>query len=791
MSNRSRLAVYAGLATLLCSAALGPVFGGLSWLLPVAGAIAIVAGVGELGRRFGVPLALTPLLAAGGVLVYVTTIFANRSAIGRVLPGPGALATLRQLVQEGFADIRVLSPPVPSRTGMVLITVVGVAAVALVVDLLAVTLRHASLAGLPLLALYAVPAAVVVDGVGWLPFVLGGVGYLGLLLADSRDRLARWGRPLGLGRAATAATPDAVEYAETSPLAAVGRRIGVAALGVAVVVPALIPGLHPGLFGGGGNGLPTVDGTDTVSTYNPIARLQGYLLDKNPKELMRVTTSDPDPGYLRMVALDVFDGSTWSESPLTVSKESRISKGRLPVPDGLSPDVDTTKIETKIKVRDLDVHWLPVPYPATSVKVKGWNYDKATATIFSTRSSSRRLSYSVVSRKVTPDPAQLRKAPAADPRLEPFREYPGDLPDSVLSTVAGIVSEAPDDYSKALALQKFFRSFRYDVTAPPGNSESALENFLTRRSGYCEQFAAAMALFARVAQIPARVAIGFTRGERQGDGSWRVTTADAHAWPELYFEGAGWLRFEPTPLGEGRAVDPRYAAPGETGGSLGAFGDPSEGDAKTPAGKDPVRGKLDAELTDDLVPLPPPDLKLAESQHSGGPPLRLVLLGLLAVALAAFAPVSRAVLRRRRWSGTSSPVGHAHAAWAELREDATDLGHPWAASDSPRAAGGSLVRRAGLTGAAAEAVLRLVRAEERARYSRSPADAGELRGAVAEVRAALSQTATRGRRWQARLVPRSGLRLAGAAASVGADALDAVDLAAARLRGRLLRRTAA
>ncbi|MGI8699296.1 MAG: DUF3488 domain-containing protein, partial [Mycobacteriales bacterium] len=189
MSNRSRLAVYAGLATLLCSAALGPVFGGLSWLLPVAGAIAIVAGVGELGRRFGVPLALTPLLAAGGVLVYVTTIFANRSAIGRVLPGPGALATLRQLVQEGFADIRVLSPPVPSRTGMVLITVVGVAAVALVVDLLAVTLRHASLAGLPLLALYAVPAAVVVDGVGWLPFVLGGVGYLGLLLADSRDRL--------------------------------------------------------------------------------------------------------------------------------------------------------------------------------------------------------------------------------------------------------------------------------------------------------------------------------------------------------------------------------------------------------------------------------------------------------------------------------------------------------------------------------------------------------------------------------------------------------------------------
>jgi len=790
MSNRSRLAVYAGLATLLCSAALGPVFGGLSWLLPVAGAIAIVAGVGELGRRFGVPLALTPLLAAGGVLVYVTTIFANRSAIGRVLPGPGALATLRQLVQEGFADIRVLSPPVPSRTGMVLITVVGVAAVALVVDLLAVTLRHASLAGLPLLALYAVPAAVVVDGVGWLPFVLGGVGYLGLLLADSRDRLARWGRPLGLGRAATAATPDAVEYAETSPLAAVGRRIGVAALGVAVVVPALIPGLHPGLFGGGGNGLPTVDGTDTVSTYNPIARLQGYLLDKNPKELMRVTSSDPDPGYLRMVALDVFDGSTWSESPLTVSKESRISKGRLPVPDGLSPDVDTTKIETKIKVRDLDVHWLPVPYPATSVKVKGWNYDKATATIFSTRSSSRRLSYSVVSRKVTPDPAQLRKAPAADPRLEPFREYPGDLPDSVLSTVAGIVSEAPNDYSKALALQKFFRSFRYDVTAPPGNSESALENFLTRRSGYCEQFAAAMALFARVAQIPARVAIGFTRGERQTDGSWRVTTADAHAWPELYFEGAGWLRFEPTPLGEGRAVDPEYTVtpnnpgPGPTTGSGGD--DPGD-----PTAKDPILSKLDRTLEDDTVALPPADLKTADGERSSSPVLRLVLLGLLVAALVAFPAVSRAVVRRRRWAAATSPAGRAHAAWAELRDDASDFGHAWAGSDSPRAAGSGLIHRAGLGGAAAEAVRLLVGAEERARYSRQPADAGDLRAAVGSARAALRARATAGRRWQVRLVPRSSMALVGMAAGTMADTFGAADLALARLRGRMLRRSPA
>jgi len=790
MSSRTRLTIFSALATLLASAAMGAVFDQLSWLLPVLGVIAIVAGIGELSRRFGLPAFLGPVLAAVGVLGYVTAVFAGEPAIGRLLPGPAALASLREQVTQGFGDIRVYAAPVPTRSGMVLITVVGVAAVALVVDLLAVTLRRASLAGLPLLALFAVPAAVVSKGVGVLPFLLGGIGYLGLLLAEGRDRLARWGRSLGGRRAANAPTAYAFEFAESSPLATAGRRIGVAALGAAVVIPALIPGLHPGLFGaGGGNGLPTSSGSDTVATYNPIARLKGYLLDKHPRELMRVTTSDPNPDYLRMVGLDIFDGTTWSESPLSVSKESKISKGRLPAPDGLAPDAGTAQAESRIKVGDLDVHWLPAPYPAKNVKVKGWNYDKATATIFSTRSSTRRTSYTVVSRKVTPAPDQLRRAPAAGSRLDPFLKLPGPLPDAIVNQVNAIVAGQPDDYSKALALQKFFRTgFRYDVTVPAGNGVSALENFLRDKAGYCEQFAAAMAIFARQANIPARVAIGFTRGERQDDGSWRITTADAHAWPELYFEGAGWLRFEPTPLGEGRAVEPGYTA-GASGPASGTSIQPGRPDPGTGSPSGGLDRKLDR-LEPGTGPVPPADLKVAKSTGSG-PPLELVLLGLLALALMVAPALGRAITRRRRWSRAGTPVERAHAAWAELRDEASDFGHAWAPSDSPRAAGSGLIRGAGLSGAAVEAVRLLVRAEERARYSRSPADAGELPTAVARVRAELAGRATRARRWQARLVPRSSLVLAGAAAGAAADALDAADLLGARLRGRLLRRPAA
>ena len=58
---------------------------------------------------------------------------------------------------------------------------------------------------------------------------------------------------------------------------------------------------------------------------------------------------------------------------------------------------------------------------------------------------------------------------------------------------------------------------------------------------------------ARLSGIPSRVAVGFTRGTKQKDGSWLVTTHDAHAWPELYFQGYGWLAFEPTPRADGQA----------------------------------------------------------------------------------------------------------------------------------------------------------------------------------------------------------------------------------------------
>ena len=80
-----------------------------------------------------------------------------------------------------------------------------------------------------------------------------------------------------------------------------------------------------------------------------------------------------------------------------------------------------------------------------------------------------------------------------------------------------------------------------------------------------------MAVLARLLRIPSRVVVGYTAGTRTGPGpaktgagNYVVKTSDAHAWPELYFRGLGWLRMEPTPsgtgIGQGTAIPPSYSA---------------------------------------------------------------------------------------------------------------------------------------------------------------------------------------------------------------------------------------
>ena len=103
-------------------------------------------------------------------------------------------------------------------------------------------------------------------------------------------------------------------------------------------------------------------------------------------------------------------------------------------------------------------------------------------------------------------------------------------------------------YDIALDVQDILRTYAYepDMTGVCGDRPGA-ECLFAERKGFCAHYASAMAVVLRTLGIPTRIVHGYLPGESEGDGAWVVPLQAAHAWVEVWFEGAGWIRFDPTP----------------------------------------------------------------------------------------------------------------------------------------------------------------------------------------------------------------------------------------------------
>jgi len=97
------------------------------------------------------------------------------------------------------------------------------------------------------------------------------------------------------------------------------------------------------------------------------------------------------------------------------------------------------------------------------------------------------------------------------------------------------------------ALTLFNRDFIYSLE-PPLLAADAIDDFLfSTRIGFCEHYASAFAFLMRAAGIPARIVVGFQGGYWNASGRYLVVAnADAHAWTEIWIEGEGWVRYDPT-----------------------------------------------------------------------------------------------------------------------------------------------------------------------------------------------------------------------------------------------------
>ena len=231
----------------------------------------------------------------------------------------------------------------------------------------------------------------------------------------------------------------------------------------------------------------------------------------------------------------------------------------------------------------------------------------------------------------------LRAATSDNPPDAMFLDLPDDLPPEVAETAAEVTAGASTNFDRMVMLQDWFRSeFRYDTEIPDGHGSPAIVAFLEDRVGYCEQFSGTFAAMARTLGIPARVVVGFTQGQFD-DGVYRVLGRNAHAWPEVWFDGFGWVPFEPTP---GRGIPGAEAYTGiepqpETGDTTEPTTTTLPPTTTTVAGQTPPPGQ---ETT--TTPPPPPTTTPLDLEHTfvAGFPWLYVIAGTLFVGHAHRAP---------------------------------------------------------------------------------------------------------------------------------------------------------
>ncbi|MEU4686680.1 transglutaminase TgpA family protein [Streptomyces xinghaiensis] len=771
MSGRGRLAVSAALATLLAACSLLPLVKEAGWLPQAAFLLAAVSGAGALARRAPLPRPLTALAQLLVALALLTWSFARGQAVAWLLPGPDAFREFALLLSEGAQDIGEYSIPAPVTPGIRLMLVGGVLSIGLLVDVLAVTYRAAAPAGLPLLALYSVAAGLDQGGSRWLWFLLAAVGYLLLLLAEGRDRLSQWGRVFSGAPPAPSRLGAGLEPSGDGRAAAplrTGRRIGAVTLGIAMLLPAVMPSLGDGLLDGQRGTAGSGPGAGTITTVNPLVSLQNSLNQPENREVLSYRTNAENTRdlYLRIVALDQFDGSSWKSSERPI----RPVPDELPPPPGLSPEVATARIDTSVSASDsYRQSWLPMPYPATRVEIGGrWSFEPEGRTLVGNRrQTTRGAEYRVSSLLVQPTAAQLAAAgpPPAD-LLREYTEVPDSLPPVVARTARDVTEGASGAYEKAVRLQDWFASeggFVYDTQVEAGSGSEAIANFLEQKEGFCVHFSFSMAAMARTLDIPARVAVGFTPGTASANGTMSVGLRDAHAWPELYFENIGWVRFEPTPS---RGTVPDYTVPDtpESGTTVPDEPEPVESSEPSAAPSDREDCPADQRFLGECQ-VPPADA--GSGATGGGLPLRTILLSTAAAVLLLGLPllpvVWRTRVRGRRLGGAGKeprdPAEEVLAAWRELIDSAWDHGFPPDDSQTPRRAAERIVAAGGLEEPAAESVRRVAGAVEQVLYAPVPRPAPGLADDVRRVRAALRAAAGRGTRLRALFAPRSAVRV--------------------------------
>lgn len=508
------------LVTLITIVGLSRVFDGWGFWQPLA-AVAIAGhGAAFVLRWARVPgwLAVPAALVVTAI-VLALAFYSDTLRFG--LPSAATLDAFRFDARLVWAQFPTAVAPVPSSSAFAVAAAVGIALVAVLADAFAFRAHGRAEAVVPAGVMFVFTAALGVDRNRVLTAALwcaSALAAIAVLRAVHQGGEGWW---LGRRRrAATTALPAALTCAS------------LCAVGAALAGP-LLPGAGEA---------PLIETrqtrSDDPSIISPLVDIRSRMVNRS--EVTMFTVSSAAGRYWRLSGLDRFDGTTWTLA----------DNGLESADDGLAAISERARlVQQQIIIRRLGGRLVPAAYLPVEISQPGLGWLERTGTIALPEGTFQDGQvFNVASDVRVPSPEELDLATTSAPPDSSQLDLPDEFPPAVTALAREVTADAPNPYRKALALQNYFRdNFTYDLRVQRGHSDEAILSFLRNRRGYCEQFSATFAAMARSVGLPARVAVGFTQGELRSDGRYHVLGRHAHAWPEVWFDGIGWVLFEPTP----------------------------------------------------------------------------------------------------------------------------------------------------------------------------------------------------------------------------------------------------
>ncbi len=288
----------------------------------------------------------------------------------------------------------------------------------------------------------------------------------------------------------------------------------------------------------------------TSTATNPLAEMKAQREAAVPAFMLDLPAAPAAEFFDRvtLVALENYDGVTWSTDSTYSATSQDIATIETPF--------QSIEVRQNFELLDAESPWLPTGGSVTNLQGDDIWFDEVSGT-FLDRSQGELSNYSVLSTVVAPSSAELA---AANVDLSDLRytdtgiDIPGDSPITTLTTQI----DGANTYEQLLSLEAFLREERTLVNeASSGTALGRINEFLIEDEGYRDQFVTAFALAARQQGIPTRIAVGYRITQVNEDSTEvfldTVTTEQYDAWPEVRFEGIGWVPFDPVPAVSGEA----------------------------------------------------------------------------------------------------------------------------------------------------------------------------------------------------------------------------------------------